>query len=238
MADASTLAALRARIRSLDGGGARFGARRSSLGDAAIDAHLPWGGLPRAALHEIGGGLASGLAAALASRFLRAAGTLVWCADAALAARQGALYAPGLVRFGIDPARLILVRCRRATETLWAAHEALRSPAVACVVAEIEGLDLLAGRRLQLAAEAGGAAGLLLRFGRADTAPSAAVTRWRAVPFLGDDPGARLWLLDLWRVKGGVPASWVVGWDEKTLSFAAVREPADRPAAQRRRAAG
>lgn len=238
MADASTLAALRARIRSLEGGGAGLGAVRASLDQGAIDGHLPWDGLPGSALHEVGGSLASGLAAALAGRFLRGAGALVWCLDATLAARQGGLYGPGLARFGIDPARLILVRCRRAVEGLWAAHEALRSPAVACVVVEVERLDLLAGRRLQLAAEAGGAAGLLLRFGPLDSAPSAAVTRWRATPFLSDDSDARLWLLDLWRVKGGMPASWVVRWDEKTLSFAAAREPADRPVAAVRRAAG
>ncbi len=240
MADASTLAALRARIRSLEGGGAAPGTVRATLDRGVIDGHLPWGGLPGRSLHEIGGSLATGLAAALAGRFLQDAGVLVWCLDAALAARHGRLYGPGLARFGIDPARLILVRCRRTVESLWAAHEALRSPAVACVVAEVGRLDLLAGRRLQLAAEAGGGAGLLLRFGHADGTPSAAVTRWRAAPFLSDDFGAvaRFWLLELWRVKGGMPASWVVRWDEETLSFAAAREPVDRSAAPGRRAAG
>lgn len=228
MADPSTLAELRARIRDLAGGGSCFTMPVATLGDAAIDAALPWGGLPLGALHEIRGGLASGFTAALAGRFLCHPGALVWCADAALVRRQGRLYGPGLTRFGIDAARLLLVHCRGQREVLWAAHEALRSAAVSAVVMELEALDLLAGRRLQLAAEAGGTAGLLLRFGRADSGPSAAVTRWRAEPFFLDKD--RCWSLDLWRVKGGAPGHWLVRYDDQTLSLAALDQPVDRPA--------
>ena len=228
MTDPSTLAALRARIRGLAGGGSCFSATVATLGDPAIDAALPWGGLPLGALHEVRGGLASGFTACLAGRFLQHPGALVWCADAALTRRQGRLYGPGLARFGIDAARLTLVHGRGQREVLWAAHEALRSAAVTCVVMELEALDLLAGRRLQLAAEAGGTAGLLLRFGRADEAPSAAVTRWRAEPcFLDSD---RCWSLDLWRVKGGAPGHWLVRYHDQTLSLAALDQPLDRPA--------
>ncbi len=233
MADPSTLAALRARIRGLAGGGAGFAAAVATLGEPAIDAALPWGGLPLGALHEVRGGVASGFTACLAGRCLRHPGALVWCTDAALERRQGRLYGPGLARFGIDAARLILVRCRGQREVLWAAHEALRSAAVAGVVLELEALDLLAGRRLQLAAEAGGTAGLVLRFGRADQAPSAAVTRWRAEPSRHDaDPhDRRCWSLELWRVKGGMPDHWLVRWDDQTLSLAAIDQSLDRPAA-------
>ena len=70
MADVSTLAALRLRIRHLDGGGAGFGAVRANLGHAQIDAHLPWGGLPRAALHEIRAPLRPGAPAGNPARCL------------------------------------------------------------------------------------------------------------------------------------------------------------------------
>jgi protein ImuA len=236
LADPSTLAELRARIRALGGGGAGFTMPVAPLGHPAIDAALPWGGLPLGTLHEVRGGFASGFTAFLAGRFLHHPGALVWCADAALTRRQGGLYGPGLARFGIDVSRLILVRCRGQREVLWAAHEALRSAAVACVVMELEALDLLAGRRLQLAAEAGKAAGLLLRFGRADSGPSAAVTRWRAEPCLRDSD--RCWSLDLWRVKGGVPGHWLVRHDDQTLSLAATDQSFDRPAAAEGVAAG
>lgn len=222
------------------GGSAGFGRPVATLGEPSMDAALPWGGLPLGTLHEVRGGLASGFTALLAGRFLHHPGALVWCADAGLVRRQGRLYGPGLARFGIETARLIQVHCRGQQEILWAGHEALRSAAVSCVVLELEALDLLAGRRLQLAAEAGGTAGLLLRFGRADQAPSAAVTRWRAEPFLLDDDlsDRRCWSLDLWRVKGGVPGHWLVRHDEQTLSLAAVDQPRDRSAQAEGRAAG
>jgi protein ImuA len=250
----STLAELRARIRNLEGAGGGFGTSVATLGVAAIDAALPWGGLPFGMLHELRGSLAAGGAAAFAGRFLchQAAGrggALVWCEDATLAERQGRLYGPGLARFGIAAERLVVVRCRGQRQVLWAAHEALRSPAVACVVAELEALDLLAGRRLQLAAEAGGAVGLIRRFGRADQAPSAAATRWRVEPFFPDAAdAARCWSLGLWRVKGGVPGRWLVRhpldgersfdgewpldgeWNDQTLSVAAADQSRDRPA--------
>ncbi len=236
MADPSTLAELRARIRGLAGGSTGFAATVIPLGQPAIDAALPWGGLPLGTLHEVRGGLASGFTAFLAGRFLNRPGALVWCADAALERCHGRLYGPGLGRFGIDAARLLLVRCRGQREVLWAAHEALRSTAVTAVVMELEALDLLAGRRLQLAAEAGKTAGLLLRFGRADSGPSAAVTRWRAEPCVLDS--RRCWSLDLWRVKGGAPGHWLVRYDDQTLSLAAVDQSLDRPAQAEGTAAG
>jgi protein ImuA len=236
LADPSTLAELRAEIRCLAGGGGGFGAPVATLGDPVIDAALHWGGLPFGTLHEVRGGLASGFTAALAGRFLRHPGALVWCADATLVRRSGRLYGPGLARFGIDTTRLILVHGRGQREVLWAAHEALRSAAVTAVVMELEALDLLAGRRLQLAAEAGKTAGLLLRFGRADAAPSAAVTRWRAEPFFLDRD--RCWSLDLWRVKGGAPNHWLVRHDDQTLSVVALDQPRDRPARTESAAAG
>jgi protein ImuA len=216
--DAVTLAELRAAIRHLESGAEGFGRSVATLGHPQIDVALPWGGLPYGTLHEVRGSIGGAFAAALASRFLYRQGALVWCADARLAAAEGELYGP------------VLVRCRSRREVLWAAHEALRSRAVACVVAELEELDLLAGRRLQLAAEMGGAAGLILRFGRFDATPSAAASRWHVEPFFLDD-GRRCWSLDLWRVKGGAPGHWLVRWNNATLSFTAAHQPADRPAA-------
>ena len=70
---------------------------------------------------------------------------------------------PGLARFGLSPADLVLVQAPRRQDALWAMEESLRCPGVAGALLAIEGLDLTAARRLQLAAEAGGAIGLLLR---------------------------------------------------------------------------
>src|SRR6266404_4288141 len=93
------------------------------------------------------------------------------------------LYAPGLGGLGLDPGRVILVRAGRPADRLWAMEEGLRSPALAGVLGELPELGLTDGRRLQLAAEAGGTLGLVLRRGgwrrgAVGERPSAASSRW------------------------------------------------------------
>ena len=92
----------------------------------------------------------------------------------------------------------------------------MRCRGVACSVAEIGRLDLLLSRRLQLAVEAGGGAGLVLR-PEPDPAPNASLTRWRAEPLAAD---GIFWRLILWRARGGAPGVWPVRWDERALAFA------------------
>lgn len=232
MARSGELEALRARVRALEGGGHARGRGVAALGPG-LGARLPWGGLPRQALHEIAGPAASGVAAAFARAFLAAhGGALVWCLDDRAARRRGEPYGPGLAAFGLGPERLLLVRARDQRETLWAFEEALRSPAVACAVAELDRLDLAASRRLQLAAEAGGGAGLVLRGEAHDLAPNAALTRWRATPLPA--PGAALRArLELWRAKGATPVSLEVAWDGQALlaldPAPGLADPAARP---------
>jgi protein ImuA len=96
------------------------------------------------------------------------------------------LYGPGLLAHGLDPARLVLVTAPRDDAILWAVEEGLRTPGLAAVVGEVARLPMVAGRRLQLAAERSGVILLLLRRWRNAAVaaaererPSAAVTRWR-----------------------------------------------------------
>jgi protein ImuA len=213
------LSALRARIARLDRSG---GALPEADGGGiplceGIDAALPGGGgLSRAAVHEVLAaepGAAAGFCALLLAR---AGGTVLW-----IAAEPDA-WPPGLARFGLSPADLVLVQAPRPVDGLWAMEEALRCPGVAGALLVLKGLDLTAARRLQLAAEAGGALGLLLRPDEEDSAggASAALTRWRvgALPGTGGggagkhDLGDPRWQLDLLRCRGGKPGRWQVVW--------------------------
>jgi protein ImuA len=213
------LSALRARIARLDRSG---GAVPEAGGDGggiplceAIDAALPGGGgLSRAAVHEVLAaepGAAAGFCALLLAR---TGGTVLW-----IAAEPDA-WPPGLARFGLSPADLVLVQAPRPVDGLWAMEEALRCPGVSGALLVLRTLDLTAARRLQLAAESGGAVGLLLRPDEEDIAggASAALTRWRvgALPGPGGagkhDLGDPRWQLDLLRCRGGKPGSWQVVW--------------------------
>ena len=109
----------------------------------------------------------------------------------------GMPYGPGLVEAGLDPARLLIVRTHDPKETLLAMEAALRSRAVAGVLAEsaisARLYDLATSRRLLLAARSGGGAGLLLPTafsGHAMKLSSAATARFeiarapgRSIPF-------------------------------------------------------
>ncbi len=234
MTERAGLDALRAQVRAIEGGEVDFGRAVASLGQP-VDAGLPWGGLPYRALHEVSGLAATSAVAAFARRFLSRGGALIWCRNARVADELGEIYGPGLARFGLEPDRVIVVRCADEGEVLWSFEEALRCHGVACAVAEIGRLDLLVSRRLQLAVEAGGGAGLVLR-AEPDSTPNAALTRWRAEPIAAAD--GIFWRLILWRAKGGAPGVWTVRWDERALALAPLarpdpsREAPSRPAVQ------
>lgn len=225
-ANPAVLESLRRRIRGLEGAFCR-GEDGSvlGLGVPALDEALPWGGLPRAALHEVlavDSGAAAGFCAGLLARLAGGTGTVLWC-------RRGygrRLYGPGLAAFGLDPARLIVVRGRNATDVLWVMEEALRSGTLAAVLGEAEGLSVTAARRLQLAAEGGATAALLLRAGD-DESASPAVTRWRVAAAPASKAGGRpgvgwpRWRIDLLKCRSAAgavagPRSWLVEWTDGT----------------------
>jgi protein ImuA len=158
---------LRARVASIErseahGDGSGRG-ERLPLGLAEIDRMLPAGGLACGAVHEASGSAVGGFAAWLAGRLVRhVGGAVLWCVKLGSA---GQLYGPGLAAFGLDVGRLIIARSRRV-DMLWAMEESLRCSSFAAVIGECDdAINLTASRRLQLAAEAGGTTGLILRRG-------------------------------------------------------------------------
>ncbi|NLH83121.1 MAG: hypothetical protein GX458_20100 [Phyllobacteriaceae bacterium] len=232
------------------------------LGLAALDGRLgPAGGLAFGALHEIvsddgrDAAAVAGFASALLVRLLdRRDGRLVWISTAEARRESGALHAPGLRLFGLDPGRLVEVTAERPEEALWAFEEALGCRGTAAVVAEIPGrpaaLDLTATRRLALRAaplgtRADGGFGLLLRVG-GPAQTTAAATRWRVSaapsrPFDGfsDGLGRPAFRLDLEKNRDGRLGRFDLEWDPHARRFGALpshsgrvaAEPSDRPAA-------
>jgi hypothetical protein len=151
-----------------------------SCGATALDALLPGGGLRHGMLVEwLGdfgrsGAVTLGLLAAREA--CREGGVLV------VLDRPQTFYPPAAATWGIDLNRLIVVRPRNARDELWAAVQALRSPVVAAIWANIERLDARAFRRLQLAAEAGRTLGVLVRPITARGQPSWADVRLEVSP--------------------------------------------------------
>lgn len=204
---------LRRAIAAIEASGAGTGGRCLSTGIAVLDAALPGRGLALAAVHEVQGPSAAGFALHLLRAGVNEEGRILWCVPEG---RRDHLYGPGLWQRGIDPRRLAVAVCRDRDEMLWTVEEALKSGAVAAVVAQMEKdrfragrpagkpVDLTASRRLQLAAEAGGGLGLILTETGDTLSPSAAATRWRVEPApLAEARDLACWDIALLRVRGG-----------------------------------
>ena len=221
----STLAILRGNIERIETHGEAYAPRRVTLGHGEADATLQ-GGLAIGAVHEVfaeagrQSTAATGFAAGLAGR---AAGPrpLVWVRQDFAEIESGALSMSGLVELGLDPRLLVTVRAADVETALRAAADALACDALGAVVLEVWGqarqLDLVASRKLTLAAQTSGVTGLLLRVA-AEPLPSTAETRW--IVRAAHSPPAALWsawgapLFDaqLVRNRHGPVGRWIMEW--------------------------
>jgi protein ImuA len=199
------------------------------FGVAPIDTAL--GGGLIAGLHEIAPlspihlGAATGLALALA---LRLGNEVLWIQQDFAGVEAGGLYGPGLELFGLPLRRLLLLRVPRALDVLWAMEEALKSRALASVIAELteEGAaaDLTITRRLSLAAQNG--FGFLLRH-RPSTHPSAAMSRFEvesapAPPDRFGGLGGSGLVLNLVKNRRGPTGRWILQWDHHERAFSSL----------------
>lgn len=261
---------------SAAGLGFGLGSRRGrsfTLGLAGADAAFPHG-LAGDALHEVfaenpgahmaATGFALAFAARAAQRVTEPRRPIIWIEEESAASEYGGLYPPGLHAFGIDPSRLLIVRCPTAQDVLKAANDALEagsggkaSHLVSGVVASVTGqpkcLDLTASRRLLLATETARLPVILLRSHRT-AVQSAAVSRWRVAPAPSrssgaNAPGKPAFSTVLERNRHGTCGQWIMEWNNETLEFGAnerdgrtlvsrplVSVSADRPASQQRSA--
>ncbi|MFO0992215.1 MAG: ImuA protein [Hyphomicrobiales bacterium] len=215
-------------------------AARANLpfGIPAIDAHLPQGGLPLGALHEVRAAdfpalpAAFGFSLALLGRVHRRK-PLILIAGQSLA-EHGHVYYHGLPALGLDPERLIWVAPRDRLQSLWAMETALRSGVPAAVIAMItEELHLHDSQRLQLAAKTAGIP-LVLVSARKAPRSNVAVTRWAidVAPARRDRFGLIAeprWRVKLERCRNGRPGEWLVEWNHVAYRFrlaAALADPA------------
>src|SRR6478609_10008393 len=220
----STLSNLRGRIERLEAHGDAHALNRVALGHAGADAMLH-GGLAVAAVHEVfaeghQSASATGFIAGLAGR-VSPRRPLVWVRQDFSEIESGALSLSGLCELGLDPRLLVTVRAPDTDAALRTAADALACDALGAVVLEVWGqarqLDLVASRKLTLAAQASGVTGLLLRLA-AEPQPSTAETRW-IVRAAHSPPaahwsawGAPMFDAQLVRNRHGPVGRWIMEW--------------------------
>lgn len=235
-ARASALTTLRSRIERIDANGGAQAPRRVALGHAEADAVLQ-GGLALGAVHEVF--CESGRQSAAATGFIAGLTVrvaprrpLVWVRQDFSEREAGALSMSGMAELGVDPRAVVTVRAPNAETALRTAADALACDAIGAVVLEVWGetrqLDLVASRKLTLAAQATGVTGLLLRIA-ASPLPSTAETRWivragLSPPATGWNAwGAPLFDAQLVRNRHGPLGRWIMEWKCDECLF---REPA------------
>lgn len=123
--------------------------------------------------------------------------------------------------------RLHLIRPVGETDLLWCVEEALRSDPVSLVIAEPSSpLSLTAGRRLQLASEAGRTTGLMLI--RQNAGSNATETRWNCEPLPATSADSTLHQWAISKNKKGTLANWTVNWNGTSAAFHMVSEARER----------
>jgi protein ImuA len=227
------LAALRGSIERIEAHGTAHASRKVPLGHAEADAHLQ-GGLAMGAMHEVfaeagrqsaaATGFVAGLAGRVASRR-----PVVWIRQDFAEVEAGAVSMSGFSELGLDPRLLLSVHAADVDHALRATADALACDAVGAVVLEIWGeakpFDLVASRKLTLAAQASGATGLMLRMA-AEPRPSTAETRW-IVRAAHSPPashpssawGSPLFETQLVRNRHGPTGRWIMEWKSDECLF-------------------
>ena len=222
----STLATLRGHLARIEAHGGPFAPDRAALGHAEADAMLA-GGLARGAVHEVfaeagrQSAVATGFVAGLAAR-VTARRPLIWVRQDFSEIEAGALSVSGLCELGFDPRCLVTVRAPDTDSALRTTADALACDALGAVVLEVWGgarqLDLVASRKLTLAAQASGVTALLLRLA-ATPSPSTAETRW--IVRAAHSPPAAKWHAwgaprfdaELVRNRHGLLGRWIMEWE-------------------------
>ncbi|MDQ1848593.1 hypothetical protein Q9299_09875 [Gemmobacter fulvus] len=172
-----------------------------------------------ARVHEAGG---RGRRAFALFQAARHPGPLIWITAAHV---PDLPMLPGLPQ-GVGE-RLHLLRPIGEIDLLWCIEETLRAAPVGLVIAEPEKpLSLTAGRRLQLAAEAGRTTGLLLI--REGAGSNATETRWLCAPRASNTPDSTLHHWTLNKNKGGTNGNWILNWHGTSTAFHLVSEAGER----------
>jgi len=141
-------------------------------------------------------------------------------------------YPPAAHKFGLDPQRTIIVRPRKPGDALLALGQALRCSAIGAAIGAFERLHDRDARRFQLAAEAGGGIGILVRPASSLGLPSFATVRLLLEP-LPSSRGKRRMRLEVTRCRQTAspsPSPFVLEVDDATghvCAFSALELAAD-----------
>jgi protein ImuA len=181
---------------------------------------FPNASFPLGAIHEFisnapeDAAATSGFIAGILSSVMRNRGALIWIST------SRTIFPPALPLFGISPDRVIFIDLHREKEVLWTMEEALKCQGLSAVVGEIQELNFITSRRLQLAVEKSRVTGFVLRRNPRTVNTTACLTRWQVSALqsepVDDMPGIGFprWSVELLKVRNGTPGKWEIEFAE------------------------
>lgn len=203
----------------------------------AIDQALPWSGLPSGTIHEWSsseGFSPCSVLALLAGNLLRRSTSLSAPSKFVVWVGKNIWPTPYLLEQTMyvtvqegerTTSRSLLDNCLfidppQEKLKLWAIDLALRSPAVAVVIAECKKLSFAMSRKFALAAKQGGTLGLFVREKTSHAESSAAFSRWSLEPRISSSESPRF-ELSLLKCKGAQPkiGAWIIEMREGVCSY-------------------
>lgn len=188
-----------------------------------LDPFFPGGTFPVRAVHEFisedreGSAATSGFIGGLLSRLMEKGKVCLWIGT------HRAIFPPTMKMFQVDPGQLLFVEMRRPQDVLWAVEEALKCKGLGAVVGELQTMDFVQSRRLQLAVEESGVTALILRhrsrYPTAQIGTTASAVRWRIRPVPSESivpgmPGVGFprWEVEILKMRNGSPGRWEMEW--------------------------
>lgn len=191
------------------------------IGLGGLESAFPNGVFPKGAIHEFicfqaeHSAASNGFIASLMSVLMKKDAVCLWIST------SRKLYPVSLRMFNVNPEQFIFIDVKSEKEALWITEEALKCEGLTAVVAEINDLNLIESRRLQLAVEGSGVTGFVLRKNDRKAATTVASARWiiTPVPSETEMPGIGFprWNVELLKVRNGSPGNWTFEWMEDKL---------------------
>lgn len=188
------------------------------IGLGEIESAFPSGVFPRRAIHEFicvqpeQSAASNGFVAALISILMQDDAACLWVST------DRKIYPVSLQMFNVNPEQIIFIDVKTEKEALWVTEEALKCEGLTAVVAEINSLNLIESRRLQLAVEESGVTGFIIRKDEHKALATSATARWKVFPIPSETetgmPGVGFprWKVKLIKVRNGSPGNWNIEW--------------------------
>ena len=193
------------------------------LGLGELETAFPGQVFPIGTIHELisesmeEAASSSGFISGLLSFLMQKGGVALWINS------SGQLFAPAISTFGLEPDRILFVKMKKQSDILWALEEGLKCEGVQVVIAEVQDIDFVQSRRLQLAVEKSKVTGFVLRLQPRFLGATACAARWHVRPLPSDVqegmPGVGFpqWEVELLKVRNGNPSIWEVEWKQNQL---------------------